>query len=211
MRAPQRRRGARLRTWRAGRASQAGDPGAEGVSARAPPCPPSLARVSGERLRRQAPREPAARSRPPGGALCGRGGSESHLLAAEGRGRRRRRRAGGGGGGGGAERGGASPELPPAPTSGGSAVLHRPAPVPRPRGHTAPPRLQIPPPHPLLCSARLPRGPTATATATATPGELRRLGGEQRGARRLLNVSGSRLGAPAPLSSLGRVATGRRA
>lgn len=144
MRAPQRRRGARLCTWRARRASQAGDPGAEGVSARAPPCPPSLARVSGERLRRQAPREPAARSRPPGGALCGRGGSESHLLAAEGRGRRRRRRAGGGGGGGGAERGGASPELPPAPTSGGSAVLHRPAPVPRPRGHTAPPRLHRP-------------------------------------------------------------------
>lgn len=74
--------------------------------------------------------------------------------------------------------------------------------TPRHRGCRTPP-----PPS----SARLPRGPTATATATATPGELGRLGGEQRGARRRLNVSGSRLGAPAPLSSLGRVATGRRA
>jgi hypothetical protein len=114
-------------------------------------------------------------------------------------------------GGGEAERGSASPELPPAPTSGGSEVLHQPAQVPRPHSHTAPPRLQNPPPHSLPCSALLPRGPTATATSTATPGELRRLGGEQQGAQRRLNISGSRLSAPAPLSSLGRVATGWRA
>jgi hypothetical protein len=114
------RRGLRTRGWVP--SSVPGGPGApprpgaraaEGVTRAPPPCPLSLARVSGEAPPRGAR---GARSLGPaaGGALCGSRGSESHLLAAERRGRGRRRR-----GGGGKKRRGANPLLPPAPTSRG--------------------------------------------------------------------------------------------
>lgn len=89
--APHPRLGARIRTWLAERASQAGRPGRGGCE-RARPRPLSLARVSGEAVPRGAG---GARSLSPaaGGALYGGGGSESHLPATGrlGRGRRRRR------------------------------------------------------------------------------------------------------------------------
>lgn len=150
----------------------------------------SLARVPGEAPPRGAR---GARSLSPaaGGALCGIGGSESHLLAAERRGRGRRR-------GGGERGGGASSLLLPAPTSRGFrspqlTACTAPPPPARPGLPATPRQPLLQPPNPARRGpARPPPPPPPLA-----PASLRRA----LGARRRLDVPGSRLGAPAPLNS----------
>lgn len=183
------RLGVRLGTWRAARLAGR-PPGREGVSAR-----PLRARPASRASREAPPRgAQGSRSLSPaaGGALCGGGGgSESHLLAAERQGRGRSRRG---------REPAARGHSPAAPTSRGSAVCgSRPARAPRPRPGPA----SGPDRGAGCCSPSSP----ARSPPPGAAGEFETSAGR----RRRLDVPGSRLGAPAPLSSPERAAARGRA
>ncbi|XP_026310476.1 serine/arginine repetitive matrix protein 3-like [Piliocolobus tephrosceles] len=155
-----------------------------------------LARVSGEAPPRGA-REARNLSPAAGGALCG-GGSESHLLAAErqGRGRRRRR--------------GKRRRRQPIPLAGAHSRGLRspqlsactgPSPPARPSLPATPRQPPLQPPA-LPGGARPGRGRRRRRRRPEPPASLR----GALGARRRLEVPGSRLGAPAPLNSPGEAA-----
>lgn len=183
------RLGVRLGTWRAARLAGR-PPGREGVSAR-----PLRARPASRASREAPPRgAQGSRSLSPaaGGALCGGGGgSESHLLAAERQGRGRSRRG---------REAAARAHSPAAPTSRGSAVCgSRPARAPRPRPGPA----SGPDRGAGCCSPSSP----ARSPPPGAAGEFETSAGR----RRRLDVPGSHLGAPAPLSSPERAAARGRA